>query len=158
MKRLGVEEAAAKAEQVMEKTRADLAEKGRTRITVNFSLQQSSIDALEAAADASGLAKNGILELVMRNMHRFRIESPGVDTPERPAPGEAEVKPKMVSMTNKVTILAKEILDSAAAEAQIPAAVLLDMALSVLPSLRLADLLDSPLDLAELGGKEASGE
>jgi hypothetical protein len=153
-----MEEAAAKAEQVLEKTRADLAEKGRTRITVNFSLQQSSIDALEAAAEASGLAKNGILELVMRSIYRFRLESPGVDTPERPAPGETEVKPKMVSMTNKVTILAKEILDSAAAEAQIPAAVLLDMALSVLPLLRLADLLDSPLDLAELGGKEASGE
>lgn len=157
MKRLGAEEAAEKTEQVMERTRADLAEKGRTRITVNFSLQQSSIDALEAAAEATGLAKTGVLELVMRNMYRFRVEAPGGDTPPKPPPASA-VKPAMVSMTNKVTILAKEILDSAAAEAQIPAAVMLDMALSVLPALRLADLLDSPLDLAELGGRGVPGE
>jgi hypothetical protein len=128
------------------------------RIGVTLQLTVESWNAYSRAADAHGMHRGTLIELIARSIHKFRFnavpkgaEDPAEDLPHLLVRDAANRTPTLQTSSATLTKFAKENLDARAAELKTTATHLLDIIAAVLPSIHLFDLISNgPLDSPSL--------
>lgn len=128
------------------------------RISVSMQLTVESWNAYSRAADLLGLHRASFLELVARNVHKFRFNAvpPGVEDPAEDLPHllvRSAAGRGATLQTSSATLskFAKENLEARAAELKTSMGHLLDIIAAVLPDIHLFDLISNgPLDSPSL--------
>jgi hypothetical protein len=128
------------------------------RISVSMQLTVESWNAYSRAADLLGLHRASFLELVARNVHKFRFNAvpPGVEDPAEDLPhllvrSAADRGATLQTSSATLSKFAKENLEARAAELKTSMGHLLDIIAAVLPDIHLFDLISNgPLDSPSL--------